>query len=87
MPERSLVLNDGTTINNGEAGVVGTTLALFFTGYTFLQVAQMMCDTEKTKRIWFRNGETSELYEGYTNCITVSMPDGLISVMLERAVI
>ena len=87
MPEKSIVLNDGTTINDGEAGVAGNTLALFFDGYTFLQAAQMMCDPEKTRRIWFRNGENAEVYEGYTNCITISMPDGQISVLLEKAVI
>lgn len=86
MVERSLVLNDGTTINDGEAGLAGDTLALFFNGYTLLQAAQMMCDTSKTRRIRFCYGSEEDVYEGYTRCTTVSVQSGQVSVLLEKAV-
>ena len=70
---RSLILNDGTVIEGGNAGMSSSgNLWLWFTGYTMAQAAMMFLDPEKTARIIFRGGEEDEVYEGYTNCININ---------------
>ena len=73
MNERSLILNDGTVIEGGSAGMSSEgNLWLWFTGYTMAQAAMMFLDPTKTERIIFRGGETDIIYEGYTNCININ---------------
>jgi len=87
MSARNLVLNDGTTIEDGDAGLSSSNnLWLWFTGYTMMQVALMFLDTEKTSRITFHQSEdVVDVYEGYTNCININMEtNGQFHVCLTR---
>lgn len=73
MNERSLILNDGTVIEGGSAGMSSEgNLWLWFTGYTMAQAAMMFLDPEKTARIIFRGGDVEDVYEGYTNCTNIN---------------
>ena len=76
MTDRKIVLNDGTEIDGGTAGISSEgNLWLYFTGYTMMQTAMMFLDPEKTEKITFIGGETEYIYEGYTNCVNMSLDD------------
>ena len=64
-----LILNDGTVIEDGEAGLSSSgNLWLWFGGYTMMQAAAMFFDPEKTEKITFyRTEEAITDFEGYTN--------------------
>ena len=90
MPEqrtgRRLILNDGTTIENGQAGYSQGFLWCYFTGYTMQQAASLFFDSEKTARIVFQYGEMEDEYNGFTNCININVnTDGLVSVCMVKA--
>ena len=89
MPEprtgRRLILMDGTTIENGEAGYAGGFLWLYFTGYTIAEAAGIFTDPEKTGRIVFQYGQMEDTYDGYTDCRALNMDgDGKVSVCLTK---
>ena len=85
MPGRRLVLNDGTAIDGGGAGYSDGVLWCWFTGFTLPQTATLFFDSSKTSVIRFDYGEMSETYEGFTNCISLSIDtDGNISVCLKK---
>lgn len=87
MNGRRLILNDGTVIEGGEAGLSSSgNLWLWFTGYTMMQAAMMFFDPEKTEKITFyRTEEASDDYEGYTNCTNISIEkNGRLSICLKR---
>ena len=82
-----LILNDGTVIEGGEAGLSSNgNLWLWFTGYSIMQAAMMFFDPEKTNRITFNQpGDVNTVYEGYTNCTSISIENnGQLSVCLKR---
>ena len=73
MMDRKIVLNDGTEIMDGTAGLSSSgKLWIYFTGYTMMQAAMMFLDPEKTERIVFFGGENETTYEGYTSCVNMS---------------
>lgn len=85
MNGRQLVLNDGTIIEDGEAGYSQGFLWLWFTGYTLQQAAAVFFYAEKTARITFQYGEMEDTYEGFTNCINLNInTDGMVSVCMTR---
>lgn len=74
MDERRLILNDGTEIEGGYAGISSRgNLWLWFTGYTMAQAVMMFLDTEKTEKIVFMASETEEVYEGYTEMKSINV--------------
>ena len=80
-----LILADGTTIENGTAGLSNGFLWCWFTGYTLQQAATLFFNPEKTSRIVFEFGEMSADYDGFTQCTNLSIDnDGEISVCLVR---
>ena len=85
MEGRQLILNDGTIIENGEAGSSDGILWCYFTGYTLQEAAAMFFDVGKTSRIKFVYGEMQDEYEGFTNCFNINVDvDGRVSVGLKR---
>lgn len=82
-----LVLNDGTTIENGTAGYSKGFLWLYFSGYTMPQIAMLFCDPTKTARIVFQFGESENTYEGFTVCKSMNIDvDGNASVCMTKGV-
>ncbi len=74
MDDRMLILNDGTVIEGGYAGVSSRgNLWLWFTGYTMAQAVMMFLDPAKTARIIFRGGEAEDIYEGYTELMNINL--------------
>ena len=85
MEGRRLVLNDGTTIENGEAGLFNNHLWLYITGMTLSAVAGLFFDPSKTARIVFQYGDMEDVYTGYVNCTDLSINnDGRVSVCMEK---
>ncbi|MBR2209887.1 MAG: hypothetical protein IJ896_00200 [Fibrobacter sp.] len=85
MEGRQLVLNDGTVIPDGEAGLSQGFLWLYLPGYTIQQAVAVAFDSNKTAVIVFEYGDMSSTYEGYTVCTSVSEDDGQASVCLTQA--
>lgn len=84
MEGRRLILNDGTIIENGQAGYSSGFLWLYFTGYTMMQM-MIFCDDDKTRKIVFQYGDMSDEYDGFTNCVTMNIDtDGNNSVCLKK---
>ena len=84
MEGRQLILNDGTIIPNGEAGLSGGFLWLYIPGYTIQQAAAVAFDQTRTAVIVFDYGEMSDTYTGYTVCTQVAESDGIASVCLTK---
>lgn len=79
-----LILNDGTTIEGGRAGLADRFLWLWLPGWTIQEAAELAFDTEKTKRIWFVYGEDEEEYRGFTSCQNIMMDGAEASLCLTR---
>lgn len=85
MDGRRLVLNDGTVIEDGEAGYADGFLWCWIRGYSMQEAAAVFFDAGKTERIVFQYGDMEDTYEGYTNCTRLMAgTDGKISVCLTR---
>lgn len=82
---RRLILNDGTIIEDGEAGYAQRNLWLWFTGYTLQDAASIFFNAFKTAHIIFQYGEMQDEYDGYTNCTALQIDtDGRISICLTK---
>ena len=68
MSGTSLIMKDGTRIEDGRAGYADGALWCYFEGYTMAQAAAIFLDPEKTDRIQFKYGEMQDEYEGFTEC-------------------
>ena len=80
-----LILADGTIIENGRAGYYEGSLWLTLFGYTMQQAATIAFDPDKTAHITFQYGEMQDTYDGYTNCVNLSINiDGEISICMKR---
>ena len=79
-----LILNDGTVIEGGQAGLSDGFLWLYLPGMTMQAAAAIAFDTNKTKRIWFQFGEEEAEYAGYTNCTRIMENGAEVSVCLTR---
>ena len=88
MPEaktgRRLMLNDGTTIENGEAGYSSGYLWLWAPGMTMPEAAALFLDPGKTEKIVFEYGDMADTYEGYTTCTHLSTVDGKVTICLAK---
>ena len=84
MNGRKIILNDGTEIP-GECGYSQGFLWCWFTGYTMQQAASLFFDSGKTSKIIFVYGEMQDVYEGFTNCVSLGIDvDGKVSVCMVR---
>lgn len=82
---RRLILNDGTILEDGEAGLAQDHLWLWFSGLTMQEAASMCFDPEKMSRIVFQYGEMEDSFDGFTACIAMQIgEDGRISVCLVK---
>lgn len=82
---RRLILNDGTIIEDGEAGYSQGALWLYITGYTMAEAAVILFDPAKTAKIVFQYGEMQDEYEGYTSCRTLMIDvDGRVSACMVK---
>ena len=88
MDDRTLILNDGTVIDGGYAGMSSRgNLWLWFTGCTMAQAAAMFLDPEKTERIVSKAGDTEDVYEGYTSCTNINVDaNGQFHICMVREV-
>ena len=78
-------MNDGTTIENGDAGFSDGFLWLWFDGYTLQQAAMLIFDATKTDRIVYQYGEMEDVYEGYTTCrALMTDASGRVSVCMTK---
>ena len=85
MEGRQIVLNDGTIIPDGEAGLSDGFLWCWFPGYTMQQAASLFFDASKTNRIEYDYGDMKDVFTNYTNCTNLSIgTDGIVSVCLTR---
>lgn len=84
MEGRRLILADGTTIENGEAGYSSGYLWLWMPGMTLPEAAGIFLDPEKTKKVTFEYGEMADTYEGYTTCTHLSVTDGKVTVCMSK---
>ena len=76
---------DGTTIENGEAGLAQGFLWLWFSGMTLAEVASTFLDPAKTGRIVFQYGEMQDVFEGFTECREMGIDnDGRVSVCMVK---
>lgn len=82
---RRLILADGTTIENGEAGYAEGFLWCYFSGMTLAEATGLFLDTSKTERIRFEYGEMADEYEGFTTVrVMRTDADGEVSICLEK---
>ena len=82
---RRLILKDGTVIEDGTAGYSQGTLWLFFGGMALQEAAAIFFDPKKTKRIIFQYGEMEDVYDNFTECVSLQADmDGQISVCMVR---
>lgn len=80
-----LILNDGTTIENGTAGYSEGLLWLWLSGYTMQQAAILFFDPTKTAHIVFQYGDMQDEYTGFTDCRTLTIDaDGQVSVCMAK---
>ena len=80
-----LILNDGTVIENGSAGLADGSLWLYVGVFTMAEAAEVFLNPEKTGRIIFRYGEMEDSYTGYTVCKAMMIDiDGNMSVRMEK---
>lgn len=86
MKGRRLILNDGTIIEDGEAGFADGALWCWMRGYTMAEAAAIFLDREKTAVIVFQYGEDEDRYEGFTECLRLMDDGGRVSVCLEKEV-
>ena len=85
MDGRRLILKDGTTIENGEAGYSDSFLWLWFPNMTLAQASAIAFDPAKTDRIEFQYGEMTDVYNGFTDCRSMSIDtDGVVSVCMAK---
>ena len=85
MEGRRLILNDGTVIEDGEAGCSGASLWCWFRGYTLQKASQLFFNKKKTAVIRFQYGDMEDTYTGFTECVNLSIDsDGKISVCMVK---
>lgn len=84
MTGRRLILNDGTELENGEAGYSDNTLWCYVPGISMQQAAALFFDQEKTAKIVFQYGEMQNVYEGYTDPAIIMQADNQIKIALKK---
>lgn len=80
-----LVLNDGTTIQDGHAGLADGFLWLWLPGTTIQSAAAIAFNQERTKRITYWYGDNLEItYSGFTECVNIMTQGFEIAVCMRR---
>ena len=82
---RRLILADGTVLENSEAGYAERVLWCYLKDVNMQTAAALFLDPTKTATIRFEYGEMATEYEGYTECINISVPDdNRVNVALKK---
>lgn len=86
MPENKLIFKDGSYIENGRAGYTQGSLWCYAPGYSMAEIAAIFLEPQKTEEIIFRYGGKQDVYEGYTNCVSMIIDaDGMAHVCMQKA--
>ena len=84
MTGKRVILNNGTILENAEAGYADGFLWIWFDG-TMQQAAELFLDPANTSVITFQYGEMQDVYEGYTDCTVIkASADGTLSVCMTK---
>ena len=86
MPEKTgqrLILGS-LTIENGSCGLSDGFLWCWVTGYSLPEAANIFFNSGYTQKIIYEYGEMSDEYDGYTNCIHLSIDNGQVSACLVK---
>lgn len=80
-----LILNDGTVIEDGSAGLADGSLWLYVGWYTMAEAAEIFPNPAKTGKIIYQYGELMDVYTDYTVCKAMIIDgDGKMSVRMEK---
>ena len=80
-----LIFDDGTVIEGGSCGYADGHLWCWVNGFTMPEAAQIFFDPVKTRQITYEYGEMSDVYNSFTNCVSLLIDnDGQISACLVR---
>lgn len=80
-----LLLNDGTVVEKGHAGLADGFLWLGFPGWTMQKAAEKAFDANAMNRIiWNVSEDDEEVYTGYTVCRHIDQDDGEIAVCMVK---
>jgi hypothetical protein len=79
-----LILNDGTTLENAEAGYANGVLWCYVPGITTQQAAALFFDPAKTQKIIFQYGEMQNVYEGFTVVTAMLQDEDQVSIGLRK---
>ena len=81
---RRLILADGTTYENGEAGYYDGVLWCYVPDKRIPDVAPVFSDPARTAVIVFEYGEMADTYEGYTDVSAMLLGDNEVKVSLRK---
>lgn len=85
MEGRRLILQNGTVIEDGNAGESGGLLWLWFTSMTLSMAFALFSNPATTSRIVFQYGDSEYVYEGFTSCRGVNIDaDGVLTVCMAK---
>ena len=85
MEGHRVILNDGTVLENGNAGYAEGFLWLWITGLTIQQVAAIVFDSSKTSKIVYQYGDMEDNYNGFTDCVALNINyDGIVAACLKE---
>lgn len=79
-----LLLNDGTVIEGGRAGLDDNMLWLFIPGWEFWETADKVRDNEAMRKIIFQYGDDEDVHTGFVVCTSITNTGGEISVSLVK---
>ena len=79
-----LLLNDGTVINEGRAGLSDGFLWLWLPGWTMRRVAEKVEEGAMSRIVWKTSEDDEEVYTGYTVCMHMEQENGRIAVCLVK---
>lgn len=81
---RRLILNDGTVLENAQAGYASGVLWCYVPGITMQQAAVMFFDPAKTQKTIFQYGEMQDVYEGFTVVSAMLQDEDQVSIGLRK---
>ena len=80
--ETQLILNDGTIIDGGRAGLTDINLWLWLPGWTMADAAAAAFNPARMRKIWFKAGDAEEEYNGFTVCETITQDGNEIALCM-----
>lgn len=81
---RRLILNDGTVLEDAQAGYDSGVLWCYVPGITMQQAAVLFFDPAKTQKIVFQYGEMENTLEGFTVVTAMLQNEDQVSIGLRK---